>query len=234
MTPTGPSPWHGPGLTDVRMMTVAHSAFRREFTLAARLVHRAQPGDRHRIAIVADHLTLSLDLLRHHDELEDELLWPTLATRVAPDLAPIVRLMAVQHAAIAEYIARAERLVATWRQSASDTTTATLAATLASLADVLTTHLDTEEANALPLLAQYLTQAEWAAFTGRGLDGVPPSMRSVVLGMMLYDGDPDAVTAAMAAMPWPLRRLMLAAARRSFAGYAHTIHGTNTPEHAVP
>ena len=48
LTAPAERPLHGPGLTDVRMMLVAHSSFRREIGLSAGVVRRVADGDRRR------------------------------------------------------------------------------------------------------------------------------------------------------------------------------------------
>jgi hypothetical protein len=98
---------------------------------------------------------------------------------------------------------------------------------------VASAQFDAEETDLLPLLTRTVTDHEWAAFVERGAEPVPASMMSVVLGMLLYEADPAAVTAAFPAVPSPLRRLLLASANRSFRRYATTIHGT-PPLHAAP
>ena len=71
-------------LVDVRDMIVVHTAMLREFRLAPAAVRRTLPGDRSRARAVAGHVRFLCDLLHHHHEGEDELLWPTLRSRTPP------------------------------------------------------------------------------------------------------------------------------------------------------
>jgi hemerythrin-like domain-containing protein len=225
--------WHGPGLTDVRMMAAVHSSFRREIGLSPGLVRAVHPGDMPRAKVIADHLALTTTLLQHHQTLEDRALWPQLTTRVPAALTPVVRLMTVQHAALDTLGHRVTPLIDRWRRTSAAGDRDDLATALSELADALIAHLDAEETHVLPLLAKHITSREWADFSEQGSHGIPKAMRSVAFGMMLYEGDPDAITAAMSTVPSPVRRLLIAAGRRSFSGYARTIHGTSTPERGV-
>jgi hemerythrin-like domain-containing protein len=225
--------WHGPGLTDVRMMAALHSGFRREIGLSPGLVRAVQPGNLARARVIADHIALTTDLLHLHHSLEDRTLWPRLITRVPTSLTPVVQLMTVQHAALDNLERGVTPLVDRWRQTAAVGDSDDLAAALAELGEAVVVHLDAEETHVLPLLAQHITAQEWADFSAQGSHGIPPAMRSVAFGMMLYEGDPEAIAAAMSSVPSPVRRLLTAAGRRSFSSYARTIHGTSTPERGV-
>ncbi len=78
---------HGGGLTDVRMMLVAHTSFRRELALSPRAIRATAHRDRRRVLTVARHVELFLSLLHHHHTIEDEMLWPRLLDRAPEELA---------------------------------------------------------------------------------------------------------------------------------------------------
>ena len=96
--------------------------------------------------------------------------------------------------------------------------------------DALWEHLATEEAHVLPLMARHLTGPEWDEFARQGMEGIPRRLTLVGFGMMLYEGDPDAVAVEVAKMPAPLRPLLPALGRRAYRRYALRLHGTETPE----
>ena len=73
----------GPGLTDVRMMTVAHTQLPpRAQARRSRPYDGVAAGDRRRASEIADHVELWLGLVHHHHSIEDELLWDRLVERV--------------------------------------------------------------------------------------------------------------------------------------------------------
>ena len=226
-TTTGPL--HGAGLTDVRMMVVAHTSFRRELKLSAPAVRAVAPGDIRRAAEIADHVDLWLGLLHHHHSIEDELLWDRLTERVPEQLAPLVRLMEDQHTVVARLLGESPGLVASWRTGASVADRARLADHLARLSEALCEHLEAEETRVLPLMAQHITQQEWDEFTARGMEGIPRGMVLTGFGMMLYEGDAEVIALEVAKLPAPLRPVLPFLGRRAFRRYACRIHGTPTP-----
>jgi len=104
-----------------------------------------------------------------------------------------------------------------------------LADHLDELAVALCEHLDAEETRVLPLMARHIRQEEWDEFTERGMESIPKSMLLTGFGMMLYEGDPDALALEIAKLPAPLRPVLPWLARRAFRKYARRIHGTPAP-----
>ena len=81
---TSQTPGTTPAATvDTRMLAITHTAHRRETGLAAGLVRAVRTGDRRRVDIIAEHVTLCLALLDHHLALEAALLWPRLRERAS-------------------------------------------------------------------------------------------------------------------------------------------------------
>jgi hemerythrin-like domain-containing protein len=224
---------HGAGLTDVRMMAVAHTSFRRELKLAAPAVRNVASGDRRRARQVADHVDLWLGLVHHHHTIEDELLWDKLVVRVGDELAPLVQLMEEQHHTVAAMLDESPTLVQAWRASAYPADRERLAVHLVELSTALCEHLDAEEGRVLPLMAQHITPEEWDEFTERGMEAIPKGMLLVGFGMMLYEGDPDALALEIVKLPAPLRPILPVLARRAFRRYARRIHGTAAPERGL-
>ncbi len=224
---------HGSGLTDVRMMAVAHTSFRRELKLSAAAVRRVEPGDLRRARQVADHVDLWLGLVHHHHTIEDELLWDRLTQRVGDEQAPLVQLMEDQHHGVARLLAEAPPLVSAWRTSAAAEDGSPLAHHLADLSTALCEHLDAEETRVLPLMAQHIRPEEWEEFTERGMESIPKGMLLLGFGMMLYEGDPEVLALEIAKLPAPLRPILPVLGRRAFRRYARRIHGTPTPQRGL-
>jgi hypothetical protein len=66
---------------DTHDMVVVHSVFRREFAQLPSMVRAVTANDTARSALIAEHAREMIDVLRHHHEVEDELLWPRLRAR---------------------------------------------------------------------------------------------------------------------------------------------------------
>jgi hypothetical protein len=175
-------------------------------------------------------VTMWLGFVHHHHTIEDELLWDRLVERLPADQAPLVALMEAQHAVVAELLEPTADLVAAWRASASTDDAAALADHLSVLVDRLCEHLDTEEVRVLPLMAKHVTPAEWDEFTERGMEAIPKGMLLTGFGMMLYEGDPEAIAVEINKLPAPLRPVLPVHGRRAFRRYARRMHGTASPD----
>jgi hemerythrin-like domain-containing protein len=220
---------YGPGLTDVRMMIVAHTSFRRELGLAPRCIRGVPDHDRRRTIEIADHVELFLSLLHHHHSIEDELLWDRLLDRVPGELEPLVHTMESQHESVAILLEQTGTALTTWRTTATRDDGSMAADLLAQLVSVLTEHLDAEESRLLPIMARHITGPEWAEFTARGMESIPKRHAMLGLGMMLYEGDPAVIAIELRTIPAPLRPVLRGLGRRSFRRYSRRIHGTATP-----
>jgi hemerythrin-like domain-containing protein len=220
---------HGPGLTDVRMMTVAHSNFRRELKLSVPAVRAVSPADTRRAAEIAEHVEMWLGFVHHHHTIEDELLWQKLTERVPEHMTPLIDLMESQHENVAALLEACPPLVDAWRMTAADTDGNRLADHLAVVVDALLEHLDAEETRVLPLMAIHIRPDEWEEFTARGMESIPKKLLLTGFGMMLYEGDPEALALEIAKFPAPVRPLLPFLARRAFRKYAIRIHGTSRP-----
>ena len=220
---------HGPGLTDVRMMTVAHTSFRRELKLSAPAVRAVEAGETRRAEQIADHVDRWLGFVHHHHSIEDELLWERLTQRVPTAEMPMVQLMEEQHATVDRLIGQCPALLSVWRSSATDTDASTLADHLARLADALCEHLDAEEEHVLPLMAEHISREEWEEFTRRGMESIPKGMLLTGFGMMLYEGDPEVLALEIDKLPAWLRPVLPFLGRRAFRRYARRIHADPSP-----
>jgi iron-sulfur cluster repair protein YtfE (RIC family) len=214
---------------DTRPMTTVHSFFRREFRLAGGVVRRVAEGDRGRAQLVADHLELLTRTLHHHHTGEDELIWPKLLERVPAELAPLVRLMEAQHGRVDALIAQIDEIRPRWAGTAGAADRDRLADLLEEAHTHLCEHLDAEEERLLPIIARTLTPEEWHEVGERAHRSNRKDQMSLVLGMLQYDGDPEAIALMLGAAPAPVRWLAPKLSRRAFRKHALVIHGTPTP-----
>jgi hypothetical protein len=214
---------------DTREMVAVHSAFRREFAQAPALVSGVPVGDTQRAATVADHLQLVLEMLHHHHDGEDRLLWPKLHARVEAELTPIVELMERQHGGIHAELEQARALLGRWRGAAAETEREQLAASLERLSSLLGEHLVAEEAQLLPLAARCLTQQEWNELGEEGMASIPKRQMPMVFGMIIKDRDPGVIREMISHAPLVPRLLLPRIAPRAYARYARRLHGDAIP-----
>lgn len=141
-------------------MPLVHRVFRREFAAAPTYLRSVGEGSMGQAAVVADHLLMLLDVLHHHHETEDELIWPELRER-APDAVTLVDDMGAEHEQLAGHIERITTLLRDWRTTGSAVTGAGIAERFGAFVTTMTSHLDHEEHQTLPVCATAIDQDEW-------------------------------------------------------------------------
>ena len=213
---------------DGREMLMLHDSFRREFALLPGLVRGVATGDLERAQVIAAHITYVSTILHHHHHGEDAHVWPLLAERCAGECAPLVELMEGQHEDVARIGREIDDGLRAWAGAATGPRKA-LTAALVRLIPVLRGHLAAEEEHVVPLMEQYITAAEWNEIVEKEAADVDPASLPLGFGMLLYEGDPEVVDAAIATMPQPVRPVIRELAAQAFAEHSRLVHGTATP-----
>ena len=199
-----------PNLT---MMYAVHLAFRRDIDRLAAAV-AAGDIDPTRQAAILSNWNLFHSLLEHHHQAEDRVLWVELL-EADPDAATVVDTMAEQHEALDAALEATHTRMQAWGVNEGEVPLAGLTA----VGELLRAHLTDEEEQALPLVEQHLTAAEWGKFTGynmelnAGIDWTVP---------WLAEGKPDEVRAAIWGMLPP--ELLAGPAQEWSAGYAENVN----------
>lgn len=214
---------------DVREMYMAHTMFRREFGLLPALISGVQAGDTARAGVVAQHFELIRTVLYHHHHAEDSYLWPRVLSRAPESAAPVVATMEVQHGELDKVIDDLTAGLRDWTESAGPAQGAALAETAARLVGLLAGHLAAEEEQAVPLIARYVTAAEWGEMVAAGAAGVAPEQIPLIFGLMMYEGDPEVIGEAVSHMPPEVAAVMPGLAADAFARHAELVHGTAAP-----
>ena len=211
---------------DPREMRVLHSVYRREFWLAPSLIRGVADGDTARAVVVDRHLDLVEGALEEHHNAEDEVLWPLLLDRVPVDVAPLVRRMDAQHQLVTTALSRIKAQRRIWVQEARAAVGVDVAEQYQSLYHALVEHLDDEETNIMPLVAQHLTVAEWRRRARHSSGGKKLSEIPLMFGMMQYEGDAEVIAAMV---PQPVRSVLGVLGRRAFGRHSRGVYGTATP-----
>jgi hemerythrin-like domain-containing protein len=214
-----------------REMLMVHNALRREFGLTPALVRGVADGDRQRAETLADHIELTNMVLHHHHHAEDKSLWPNLLERCPEEIAPVVHMMEAHHERIANIGTELAAAVTAWRGTGDAESGKTLAEILDQMLPMLFEHLDVEEQQVLPLIEKYITAAEWDEMTAEIMASTPQEKAPLIVGMMMYEGDPQAVQEAIDKMPAEVRTIISEMAPKTYAAYAEQVYGTPTPPH---
>ncbi|AEV84430.1 hypothetical protein ACWT_3407 [Actinoplanes sp. SE50] len=206
---------------DTNEMVIVHRVFRREVGLLPDLVRGVADGDGDRSAELAAHCRFLTTALHHHHSDEDALLWPWLAG-VSTE---VTERMEHQHEAAAGWLAEVDRLAPRWGAGADVVLREELAQALEALHAVLVEHLDDEEANLLPLVAEHITVAQWRQLSNRGRRSMPMRQGFVFLGLMLQDATPAERAGILAQMPAPVRFVFSRFGLPAYRRYVTRIHG---------
>ncbi len=216
-------------LADAREMFVIHSMFRREYGLMPGLVREVTPGDGQRAALVADHIDLMNLVLDFHHSGEDKHVWPPLRERCPGESAALADLMEDQHHTIHTYLLRVTEAQQAWRGSASADARDALADAIDQFLAALTEHLALEEERVVPLIGEYVTEAEWNAVAQEAGTELPPEKMPTVFGMLMYEGDPDAIDTIVMHMPAEVQPVIKDLGSQAYTAYATELYGTATP-----
>ncbi|WP_068145199.1 hemerythrin domain-containing protein [Rhodococcoides corynebacterioides] len=210
--------------TDSRDMVIIHSVFRRELRLAPDMVRAVPDGDTTRSSVVAEHLTDLLDLLHHHHEGEDQLLWPKLRERAA-EFTDLFDSMDADHGSIGSSIDAVQSALRDWAGTADRMHGDRLAEALDTLLPPLVDHLDREEARILPLVDQLLTPEEWGELGARGFGLLPPQKAMIVLGQMAEDTPEENWDVFFSHLPEPVQQAYTAIGAPAYLDYVGTVRG---------
>ncbi len=210
---------------DTREMVVVHNVFRRIFGDLPALVAAVSPGDHARAEVLADSYTEVATALHHHHTNEDELLWPTLLSRVDADRGFVLR-AEEQHERVDALLTRGNTQVEAFRTDASAAQRDALAATIGELNDAIREHMADEERYLLPLVEEHLTVAEWAELGERGRASIPKDRLLIQLGWILDGLSPAERKEFLHTMPVPARVAWRLLGRRMFAKEMRRIYGS--------
>jgi hypothetical protein len=224
-------------LADPRDMFAAHAMFRREFGLMPGLVRAVTPGDKQRATLVAEHIALVSGVLSQHHVGQDRHIWPRLRERCPQQCGPLVDVMEDQRHTIHTCLLQVSKALPPWRDSASARARGALAGAIDRLITVITEHLVLEEERVVPLIVKYITGAEYAVpareHAAHIPPGIPPGKLPAILGMIMYDGDPEVSDMILAEMPVEVRPAIKDLAIQAYAAYATNLYGTATPPRAT-
>jgi hemerythrin-like domain-containing protein len=170
-------------------MAWVHQVYRREFHILPNLVFETKDGDTERAAVVSEHIDDITASLHEHHVAEDELLWPLLLERAAPE-SGVVHRMEAQHETLAELLRELGELLPRWREGAARDDRDRLADVVARASASMDEHLADEEAHVMPLVEQHITADEWMAFERRGHESIPQEKALLFLGLGLEDATP--------------------------------------------
>ncbi len=200
----------GPDTSD---MAAVHKVFRLSLDSAPELVGSAA-GDDVRRALIANYYdNVGAFLTAHHDG-EDQLVYPLLIER-APDHRAVLELGERQHEDVLPLKDAVTASVDSWRAQ-GDSQAPRLLRSLQALDDVLSPHLDYEEAEVVPLATEHLTVEEWGALPGHTLGTFDGDKVWLIMGLVRENFTQEQRDAMLEHLPPPARQMWETMGEASF------------------
>ncbi|MEV4622223.1 hemerythrin domain-containing protein [Asanoa sp. NPDC049573] len=186
---------------DMTAMYAAHAALRRDLELIARTTARVDDDPRRILRNAAGWAVFKKALHLHH-AAEDEALWPQMRATAAdrPDDLALLDAMEAEHDAIDPLLEEIDAALAD-----PETGPERLGGLTDALAAGLSGHLKHEEADALPLMQEIVTEQQWLHFGQVNGRLVGPDAAQI-LPWLLDGADEHVVATMLAPLPEPARQ----------------------------
>jgi hypothetical protein len=198
---------------DTTEMAAVHKVFRSSLDSAPAFIASAK-GDDARRALISNYYSNVMSFLEVHHDGEEEILFPLLVER-APDRCGLVDEATEAHRqALAALHTSCDALSAWEKNGDSDATG--LEHSLAALNEVLTAHLDTEEAEIVPVAADCVTVEEWGMLPAHGFANFEGDKVWLILGLIRENFTDDQRAQMLAHMPPPAREMWETMGESSF------------------
>jgi len=205
-------------------MALIHRVIRSGYVELADLVTDVAPDDLSRVEAVADHVEFTLAGLLAHHTTEDDLIWPRLIERAAPQ-ARLIRRMETQHQVIHTAVDHVKSELAGWSAAPSAQAATNLASALNEVIAGLDEHLGEEERDVVPLLAQHITLEEFEEFGQAAFAKFTPKQRFIAMGQLLEVATPAEAAAMFATLPVPVKMIWSLFGKRSYRNYIRRVRG---------
>lgn len=208
-----------PGPCDMTGMYVMHHAFRRDLSRFASAARYTPVATRRTWQALNTRWDLFARELHHHHTREDEGIWPLLLTRVGPVERPVLEAMELEHESIDPLLDQVrdglQRLAGGAPDLRGDATRNNLVEAVVALHDALDAHLSHEETDAIRLIQQHITAAEWAHLEATVLRGRPSLLQTLLMLPWVADELPQAgLDRLLAGAPAPVGWLLALGRRR--------------------
>ncbi len=149
------------GPLDMWMMYVVHHAYRRDLAAFVRAAERTPADAQPTWQALGQRWALFGAALHHHHHAEDTALWPLLMARVDDSGRQVLADMEAEHAQIDPVLEAVGEALVTLSRTADEDLRAALVVRLVAAKEGLGRHLAHEETEAIALMQQVMTEAEW-------------------------------------------------------------------------
>ena len=134
--------------------------------------------------------------LRHHHQIEDDVLWP-MCEAIDSGFTGTLRDLSAEHHTLDAALTVLDAV-----DIDAETERGSLATAAQSVRALVDQHLAHEEPATYPAL-RLLTEAQWAQFSRAAMESAPATGAHLQIGLIFEVGDADQVAAVLAALPAP-------------------------------
>ena len=201
------------GPVDMTMMYLMHHAFRRDLTAFAAAAAVTPVDDQPTWQALNRRWGLFAQALHHHHSAEDAALWPLLMARADDEGQRVLQAMEDEHGEIDPILESVTAGLARLATTSDADTKAALVVRLCAGKESLARHLAHEETEAIALVQQVMTDAEWRQLEEDHFRaGVTPGMFVKMLPWLMHQLPASATERLVAGAPaaqkilWKLTR----------------------------
>lgn len=149
------------GPVDMQTMYVMHHGFRRDLRRFADAVRATPLEEQATWALLLERWELFAEVLHHHHSGEDAGIWPWLRERCSPEHRAMLDAMEEEHGEIDPLLESCAAGLRRLAEAPDGDARAALAVRVVAARDSLGRHLAHEETEAIALIQQLMTHAEW-------------------------------------------------------------------------
>lgn len=183
-----------------------HHMLRREFELLPVAASKVTSGAQGRALAVANHAEVLLAILDLHWRGEVEAVWPLLVDRCHDSFEWPERLMLKNHGEISTLLDEFVTALQRWHSRLTADARDDFIEVTGRLTTALYQHLAHEEELVVPLMNQHITAGEFEAIMETQAFNFEPSLQTLLLGMLMYEGDSGVVDRASATIAAAAKR----------------------------
>jgi Hemerythrin HHE cation binding domain len=189
---------------DTTDMARLHQVFRDAIADGPRYIGGVAPGDTERSALVGSYYFNVLALLKGHHAGEDLLVTPLLLERCNAEDAATAKRIGEQHERVHQPVLDADAAIVAWALTADPEGAALSLRRLEEVSNGLISHLEEEEAELLPIVAEYLTLEEWGQLPMHGIQTFTGDNIWLILGLIREQMNAEQRDNMTANMPPPV------------------------------
>ena len=168
-------------LADTRVYEVVHDAFRLGFTRLVDATEKLEPSALQ--PMIGSHWSFYEAVLHDHHHTEDDSIFPALLA-VRPDLDALITRLEDDHQQLIRSLEAVDSAVSAFEQQPDEAHQKTMHEAVVEVRDMFFPHLDLEDEQIIPAIAQSVPPKEWDRLGEAALKSIPREHLPMAVGAM--------------------------------------------------